>query len=422
MDVTTSWKSRNAPTNGTLRVEQSYAAALSKILPESVRLCRYHGTLRRFIPVDSLPRAAARTEPPLRMTDKASAFCNESAGLGRRVERSIRRWRRKAVRAIYGSLGSSANTAAFPNARPGDVLLLAGETWGQHDFAVLRALRNQCGIRLAAVLQDLIPIKCPQFFEGGRFMERFRDYADFIATDIDLVLAISETTKKDLEDYARTRGGVQGDVRTIELGHRAGVETVDGKPSLLDDLDPGRFVLCVSAFQSRKNIDLPYHVWRRLSEAGIPNLPKLVLVGRRGFGGGDLFRRIARDPVTSDSIVVLQGVSDPTLSWLYCNCAWTLYPSFYEGWGLPISESLSYGKYCLASNAPALVEAGQGLVRHIDPLDFVAWRDAVIELVRSPELIAAFEQEIKARYRAVSWTQSAMHVVALLQSLHGPSS
>ncbi|MEZ5786302.1 MAG: glycosyltransferase [Xanthobacteraceae bacterium] len=400
-------------------MEQSYAAALSEIMPERLRLCRYHAARRRFIPVDALPRPVAPAESPLRMSDKAEAFADESAGLGRRMEQSIRRWRRNAARAIYGSFGSTADTAAFPDARRGDVLLLAGETWGQHDFAVLRALRDHCGLHLAAVLQDMIPIKCPQFFEGGRFIERFRDYADFIATDTDLVLAISETTEKDLEDYARTRGGVRSDLRTIELGH-SGLESAGAKP-LAQNLDPGRFVLCVSAFQSRKNIDLLYHVWRRLSEAGILDLPKLVLVGRRGFGGSDLLGQIARDPVIRDSIAVFPGVSDPTLSWLYRNCAWTLYPSFYEGWGLPISESLSYGKYCLASNAPALVEAGQGLVGHLDPLDFVAWRDAVIELVGSPELIAAFERKIKDRYRAVSWKQSAMRLVELLQPLYETS-
>lgn len=423
MDVTTSWKSRNGPTNGTLRVEHSYAAALSEVLPEDrFRLCRYHATRGRFIPVDTLPRAVAPTERVLRMTKETGALCEEKAGLGRRVERSIRLWRREALRALYRRFAVSNAAAAFPYAHPGDVLLLAGETWGQHDIAVLRTLRHQCGLRLAAVLQDLIPIRYPQFFTAGPFMERFRSYADFIATDVDLILPISETTKNDLEDYARPRGGVHGHVQTIELGHHTGMEIMDGEPSVPHDLDPRGFVVCVSAFQSRKNIDLLYRVWRQLSETDRAGLPKLVLVGRPGFGGRDLLGQIERDPVVRNTVAVLTVVSEPTLSWLYRNCAWTLYPSFYEGWGLPISESLSYGKYCLASNAPALVEAGQGLVRHIDPLDVAAWRNAVLELVRSPELVALFEREIKTRYRPVSWKQSALRLAELMQTLHDPSS
>ena len=90
--------------------------------------------------------------------------------------------------------------------------------------------------------------------------------------------------------------------------------------------------------------------------------------------------QIAHDPAVRDSVVVRHDVSDAALAWLYRECAFTLYPSFYEGWGLPVSESLAHGKFCIASTAPALVEAGQGLTKHIDPLDFVAWKSAIVEL------------------------------------------
>src|SRR5262249_62035414 len=55
MDVTTSWRKHRRPTDGTLRIEQSYAAALRDVMPERLRLCRYHATRRRFIPVAELP-------------------------------------------------------------------------------------------------------------------------------------------------------------------------------------------------------------------------------------------------------------------------------------------------------------------------------------------------------------------------------
>src|SRR5262249_52100969 len=161
-----------------------------------------------------------------------------------------------------------------------------------------------------------------------------------------------------------------GDVQTIELGHDVGAAPAIDRPASLPGLQPGKFVLSVSAIQSRKNLDLLYRVWRRLSEDKLADLPTLVLAGRRGFGGADLLWQIPRDPVVRDSVVVIHAVSDATLSWLYRNCAWTLYPSFYEGWGLPISESLAHGKFCLASNMSALVEAGQNLAKHLDPLDF----------------------------------------------------
>jgi glycosyltransferase involved in cell wall biosynthesis len=417
MDVTTSWRSRSGPTDGTLRVEQSYAAALQEVMPDRLRLCRYHAVRRRFIPVAALPNVKPSAQAMQRMDNELAVYFGGKAEIGRRTEQALRYWRRSVSVGINRWLDHFRDSVPFRASRAGDILLLAGETWGRHDFTVLRSLRQRHGVRIAAICQDLIPIKCPQFFEADGFVERFQRYADFLVKDVDLVIAISESTRRDVLDYARVRGGLHGDIQTIELGHDLGRPTVDDRPASLTDLEPKEFVLSVSAIQLRKNLDLLYRVWRSLSEERLPNLPKLVIIGRRGVGSDDFLRQIARDPIVRDTVVIIPVVSDAVLSWLYCNCAWTLYPSFYEGWGLPISESLGHGKFCLASNMSALKEAGQGLVRHIDPHDFTAWRAAVVELVRSPKLVLEFQHRIKARYRRVTWLQSAAYLAGLLRTL-----
>jgi glycosyltransferase involved in cell wall biosynthesis len=253
--------------------------------------------------------------------------------------------------------------------------------------------------------------------EADGFVERFARYADFLVNDVDLVIAISRQTKKDILDYAREQGGSRADVQTITLGHNLGTPAPASRPQALADLEPKKFVLSVSTIQSRKNFELIYHLWRRLCEERLPNLPKLVIAGRAGFGSADLLWQIAHDPVVRDRVTVRHDIPDTALSWLYRECAFTLYPSFYEGFGLPVAESLARGKFCIASNAPALMEASQGLARHIDPLDFAAWRDAVVELVRSPEKVAEFERRIRNQYRAVTWQESARRLADLLQPL-----
>lgn len=413
MDVTTSWRSRGGPMNGTLRVEQSYARALAEIMPQKLRLCRYHAGRRRFAPVASLPDIGISSDGARARKRKAGA-----APIGRQVERAVRAWRRSAAAHVFHWVDRLASdTGPFAAARAGDILLLAGETWSRHDFSLLRVLHQRCGIRIAAVCQDMIPDKCPQFFEADGFVERFRRYADFLVNDADLVIAISEQTRNDVLDYARAHGGLRGDIQTIALGHDVGGQAPADRPATLPALEPKRFVISVSTIQSRKNFDLLYHVWRRLAEERVPNLPTLVLAGRPGFGSADLLWQIAHDPVVRGCVIVDHAVSDTALAWLYRECAFTLYPSFYEGFGLPVSESLAHGKFCIASDTPALKEAGQGLAWHIDPLDFTAWRDAVVELVRSPEKLAELERRIKAQYRIVTWAQSAQSMAALLRPL-----
>ena len=62
-----------------------------------------------------------------------------------------------------------------------------------------------------------------------------------------------------------------------------------------------------------------------------------------------------------------QILTDADLKVLYEGCLFTLFPSFYEGWGLPVTESLAFGKPCIASNRSSIPEAGGKLARYIDP-------------------------------------------------------
>lgn len=417
LDVTASWRGRGGAMNGTLRVEQSCARALAEIMPDTLRLCRYNAARVRYTPFATLPAAGTR-EVALGKDKEVGTHSGNQPGLGRRVEKAVRKLRQSTATEIFRWVDRfTGGPAPFPEGRPGDVLLLLAGTLGRYDLSVLRVIRERVPMRIAAVCNDMMPIKCPQFFEADGYQEDFERFAEFLVKDVDLVICISEKTKSDLLEFARARGGMRGDIQTIKLGHEVGVAAPANKPATLADLEPNKFALSVSTIQSRKNFDLLYHLWKRLSEEGLSNLPKLVIAGRRGFGSRDLLWQIAHDPAVRDFVVVRYDISDAALAWLYRECAFTLYPSFYEGWGLPVSESLAHGKFCIASTAPALVEAGQGLTKHIDPLDFVAWKSAIVELVRSPETLADLERPIKTQYRRVTWLQSAQQMAALIKPL-----
>lgn len=405
MDVTTSSRARSGQMNGTLRIEQSYAKTLRDMLGSQLRFCRYHRTRRYFLPVDSYSDLSIR--PPAARGKDTVRKSSPLRALGRRVERAIRTYRHAAVGGVLQGIRYRNSNSAFAGDCAGEVLLLAGENWTQYDFDVIARLRRERGLRIAALCEDFIPIVCPQFFESGEFVERYRRYADFLIRDADLVIAISASTKSDIMKYASDRGGISGRIEVVQLGADLISVKSARRPSQLSDRQAQRFVLSVSSIQSRKNFDLLYRVWRRLTLQKTPNLPTLVIAGRRGFGSQDLLWQIAHDPGVQDEIAVLHNVSDDELSWLYQNCLWTLYPSIYEGWGLPISESLAYGKYCLASNTSSLPEAGAGLVKHMDPFDFAAWRDAIIDLIGAPEQLEPLETAIQARYRPMTWARSA---------------
>ena len=405
MDVTTSWRARGGSAGGTLRVERSYASRLAPILGERLRFCRYDGTRRRMVPLAAMPALVEVKPGAGRPPQTGEPRLGADVSWGRRLERAFRTWRREALGRILRHV--QGDGPLLPGAGPGDILLMVGENWSHHDFDVIAALRRRQDVRLAVLCQDMIPEVCPQFFERGDFVERFRAYAEFLIRDADLVIAISRSTRDDIVAFAEPRGGVTGRLATIQLGADFVARGEEAQPVTSAGLTPGAFVISVSTIQLRKNFDLLHRLWHRLSAERHPNLPRLVIVGQRGFGSGELLERIAGDPVVRDTIVILHEAGDAELAWLYRHCLFTLYPSYYEGWGLPVSESLAYGKVCLASDTSSLPESGQGLVRHLDPGDLDAWHCAVVELIDSKDKLAALEARIAQDFTPVTWAQSA---------------
>lgn len=423
MDLTTSLRARGGQNNGTLRVERSFARELQPLLGERLRFCRYDATRQRFEGVDASALTDA-IKPSTGTSAQAGAHRGPGASnaradwLGRRIERAVRLSVRGAIQQLHGALRGSDPTAHFPDARPGDVLLLAGENWsGRTDFGVLARLRTERGLKIAAVCQDLIPVTHPQFFETGDFVAQYRRYVEFLARQADLVIAISRATANELTKAAEAYGGMRGAIVVVELGSDVASAAVPQPPSTEPPLQPGAFVISVSTIQARKNFDLLYRLWHRFAQENRSDIPRLVIVGQRGYGSDELLATIAQDATIRDRLTILHRTSDAELTWLYRNCAYTLYPSYVEGWGLPVSESLAYGKLCLASNTSSLPEAGAGLAQHFGPDDDDAWHAAIIDLAANPSKIAEAEAGIRASYRQRSWQQAGAELAGHLEAL-----
>ena len=408
LDVTTS-RSAGMVHNGTTRIERSLIRELPVCLPDRLGFCSYSTATRRF---SSVP---APSQPTVKTA--AAAAREHRSGAVRAAGRHIERQTRTAIKSFArsaSSLVSLGDRSRFPAARAGDVLLLAGENWSRYDFSVLRQLRQRHGLRIAAVLQDMVPHVHPQFFDqSGGFADRFRAYVAFLAASADVVFAISTSTR---DDFLRAEPDAsQQRVRPIELGADIVAETDRVRPAQFTTLSDRPFVLSVSTIQARKNFDLLYRLWQRyalMPPAEPP--PHLVIVGRPGFGSADLLHMMRDDPRIAGSVTLIHAASDAELGWLYAHCLFTLYPSWYEGWGLPLTESLAYGKAFIASDRSSLPEAGQGLGIHLDPYDLMAWSREVLKLAHDHSARAAMERRILAERRIPNWADCARQISAIL--------
>jgi glycosyltransferase involved in cell wall biosynthesis len=265
-----------------------------------------------------------------------------------------------------------------------DLLFCSGLSWDVIDWEILEALREGSGLRLVSMLYDLIPVKFPEML--GQPTDHYINYFLHILDECELALCISECTRRDLEAFAIKAGRQRPATEVVRLGANVPAEPCASEfdqQGLRERLSNGRFALAVGTFEIRKNYALLIDLWHDLVHESQFDLD-LVIVGMAGWCVEDVIQRLRTSPLFQTRIFWLQGVSDSGLSWLYESCHVVLFPSLYEGWGLPVVEALQHGRLVIASNRGAVPEAGLGFAKLIDPDDRSAWQCAILATTQSP--------------------------------------
>ena len=301
-------------------------------------------------------------------------------------------------------------------ARPGDWLLSLGASWHRADYGRLLSQARRAGLRTGMLFYDLIPLRRPEWCHRS-LVASFGEWLDGVLPVLDLMLAISEATTNDLRRLLLDRSR-PGPVRTIPIGTGFPASMTGCGPEPASDGGlplPGSYVLFVSTIEARKNHVLMFQVWRRL-QATLPpaEVPTLVFAGRIGWLVSDLMLQIANTNYCDGKLLVVEDPTDAILMRLYEGCLFTVLPSLFEGWGLPVTESLAAGKPCITSNLSALPEAGGGLTRCFDPFDLNDAVRVIGEALADRAGLARWEAEVRRRFAPVPWDRSA---AALLQAL-----
>jgi glycosyltransferase involved in cell wall biosynthesis len=181
-----------------------------------------------------------------------------------------------------------------------------------------------------------------------------------------LVIAVSEATRRDLVERL---GVPEGKIRVVY----SGVSEVFTRPPAAQAIDDARrrygldgdFILSVGTLEPRKNLAGTLAAYRRLRERQA-NVPPLALAGAAGWG---LHEEELLGPASRTQVQRLGFVPDADLAALYAACSAFVYPSFYEGWGLPVAEALSMGAPTITSNVSSLPEVAGDAAYLVDPGD-----------------------------------------------------
>jgi glycosyltransferase involved in cell wall biosynthesis len=101
------------------------------------------------------------------------------------------------------------------------------------------------------------------------------------------------------------------------------------------------------------------------------------------------------------------------LDWYYRNAMFTVFPSLAEGWGLPVAESMCYGKVCIASNVDSIPEIAGDLIPYFDPRDPDQIYKLVKQYITDSGLRSRAEKRIRSHYRPHSWDTTAEELISI---------
>lgn len=295
----------------------------------------------------------------------------------------------------------------FPH---GAWLVSLGTSWFPEYLLHVRLARRRYGIRYVPFVHDLIPLKMPEHCVDD-LVDRFTTWLLGAFAHADCFLVNSESTRRDLMAVAARLGQPipKSSIEVVRLD--ADIRKRDLRaPDRINMQGWGwnrqPFVLLLSTVEPRKNHLAAFRAWRSLIDHhGKRHVPQLVCVGSKGWKNEAALAMLDSDPVLASQVTILSGLSDPQVALLLERCLFTLYPSLYEGWGLPVTESLCYGKVPAISDVASLPEAGGLLADYFDPCAPTELLRVLEKLIFDAPYRQMREQRIQAEFRPRTWRQ-----------------
>jgi glycosyltransferase involved in cell wall biosynthesis len=256
-------------------------------------------------------------------------------------------------------------------------------------------------------IYDMIPVLFPEYFET-QITKNFTEIIRSIRTD-DWVIAISQSTKNDFCDrmgFDPSRVFVTP-LAASELFYRCNDSMQHIQVRRRYRIPDGAYALSLCTFEPRKNIDHTIRCFvRTVREQRIPDL-NLVLVGTKGWDFDRIFSEITSDPEMQSRIIVTGYVPDQDLASLYSNAMMFVYPSLYEGFGLPLLEAMQCGVPVISSNTSSLPEVVGDAGLMVPPTDGDALCQAMLNLYKNSNLRAQMALKSLERSRRFSWEKCA---------------
>lgn len=234
----------------------------------------------------------------------------------------------------------------------------------------------------------------------------------------DHIIAVSEATRQDL---IAAYGLLP---ETITVVHEAASPRFTPQPTATQAQArakyglPDAYVLYVGTIEPRKNLERLLAAWAPLYRAGA--CPPLVVVGKRGWLSEGFFAALEASPAR-DGVILTGYVPDEDLPAIYSAATAFVWPSLYEGFGLPPLEAMASGTPVICSDASSMPEVVGDAALLFDPTSEDALRDALRRITADAALRESLREWGKVRAATFSWSRAATETMAVYAQVQARS-
>lgn len=304
------------------------------------------------------------------------------------------------VRAILGAVRKES---------VGPGLLLHTSHSGLEFHRYFEAMKKR-DILAVFMLHDLIPLTHAEYCRPG-VLEIHRERMRVALSHASGIIANSQATLDSLVEQSRHEGW---NVPRTTVAHLA--PGVSGQSLGKRPIEQLYFVM-LGTIEPRKNHWFVLHLWRRLVELQGELAPTLVIIGRRGWECENVVDMLERCAPLRRKVVEEGHCSDARLHDYLCHAQALLFPSFVEGYGMPLAEALAMKVPVIASDLPVFREIAADVPDYLDPLDGPGWMSTVLDYAAPVSLRRTAQLARMANFQEPTWPRHFEVVDQFIEAL-----
>ncbi len=265
-------------------------------------------------------------------------------------------------------------------------------------------------IKRVTIIHDLTPIKFPQYHKFySQFLQKL--FLPGIVKKADLLITNSKNTSLDLQHYYPKS---KGKTETIHLGKSEGFKPSFSKNILKQHKISKPYFFTVGTIEPRKNLITlleAYKLFRQKNETEI----ELIISGGIGWKSKEFFKNYFNHPF-KDDIKLIGYASRQHLPYLYSHAEAFVFPSLYEGFGLPIVEAMACGTACIVSNTSSIPEVCEDAAIYFNPNSSEELSEKMEQIANNKELQREFMEKSMIQAKKFSWEIHAKEFIRLMET------